>query len=253
MKETITVNLKEDIGVLNKPIMVVGLPGVGHIGKFAADYLAEYLEAEPIIDIISPHFPPQVLINEDSTISIMKNMICVAKTEKNDIVFLIGDNQSTSPQGHYELCDIYSDIAINLGVERIYTLGGYPIPMLSEPQVIGVATTTDIFEKLKEAGVEIRPSEPSGGIAGTSGLLLAFAQHKGIEAACLMGTTTGYIVDIKCSKVVLNVLGKIIGIDIPEDALNEKIEEMEKIAEQFKREPPEEFESQMEEDLAYFG
>lgn len=253
MKETRVVRLKKIHEKLNEPIMIVGLPGVGHIGKFTADYLAEYTKAEPVMEILSPHFPPQVMVNEDSTISVMKNKICVAKTEKQDIVFLVGDNQSTSPHGHYELCDIYADIAKNLGVNRIYTLGGYPTLIPEGPQVVGVATKKELVEELKQFGVNFRISEPSGGIVGTSGLLLAFAELNGIEAACLMGTTSGYVVDPNCSKVVLNVLGKIIGIEIPEDALDEKIKEMNKIVEHLKNESFGNNSNDSEEDLAYFG
>ena len=45
--------------VLNKPVLIEGLPGVGNVGKIAADFLAEKLEAKHFATVLSKHFPPQ--------------------------------------------------------------------------------------------------------------------------------------------------------------------------------------------------
>jgi proteasome assembly chaperone (PAC2) family protein len=44
MKETTVVRIKEV--ALNNPILVEGLPGVGHVGKLVADHMVEELDAE---------------------------------------------------------------------------------------------------------------------------------------------------------------------------------------------------------------
>jgi len=55
MKETLVHRIKEI--TLKDPILVEGLPGVGHVGKLVADHMVEELKAEKIIEIYSPHFP----------------------------------------------------------------------------------------------------------------------------------------------------------------------------------------------------
>ncbi|RQD88377.1 proteasome assembly chaperone family protein, partial [Methanosalsum natronophilum] len=45
MYETEVIRLKEDIELKN-PILIVGLPGVGHVGKLVAEHLIEELESE---------------------------------------------------------------------------------------------------------------------------------------------------------------------------------------------------------------
>lgn len=253
MRETRIKELGEMSGrtaSLKDPVFIVGLPGVGHVGKFAADFLKNHLKAEPIIDIVSPYFPPQVTVDENSIVSVAKNSICLAETEERSYLFLVGDHQSGDPAGHYELCEIYADIAARFGVKQIYTLGGLPTGVTAEPEIVGAVTDASQKDALKEAGVRFRKSEPSGGIVGASGLVLYFAGERGIPAACLMGTTSGYMADPRSGKALLTVLGKLFGIDIPADALGDKIAEVEKIVEQLQ--PPENVQK-AEEDLAYFG
>jgi len=73
MKETLVHRVREM--TLENPIMVEGLPGVGHVGKLVADHLVEELQAEKIIEIYSPHFPPQVMVKKDGTIRQVRNEI----------------------------------------------------------------------------------------------------------------------------------------------------------------------------------
>ena len=73
MKETLVSRIKEV--TLKDPIFVEGLPGVGHVGKLVADHMVEELQAEKIMEIYSPHFPPQVMVREDGTIKQVRNEI----------------------------------------------------------------------------------------------------------------------------------------------------------------------------------
>lgn len=245
---------------LNNPVMIVGLPGVGHVGKFVADHLVEALDAQKIIEIYSAHFPPQVMVGEDSTVTLVGNRVYLAKTEKADLLILAGDSQSTDPAGHYSLCETYIGFASQFKVKRIFTLGGYPTGVVNaENYVIGAVNNIEMVEPLKEKGIKFSPSEPPGGIVGASGLILAFAKFRGIDAACLMGTTTGYIADPLSSKELLGKLCDILEIEVDSTALDEKIKDMEQIVEKIKDSVTgEEFgeygdRHPADEDLNYFG
>jgi len=52
---------------LEDPILIEGLPGVGHVGKLAAEHLLEEFDAEPVRRIHSEHFPPQVTVENGRT------------------------------------------------------------------------------------------------------------------------------------------------------------------------------------------
>ncbi|MDR0767412.1 MAG: proteasome assembly chaperone family protein [Methanosarcinales archaeon] len=261
MKEEIIYHIDQDTLELKNPVMIVGLPGVGHVGKMAADHMVEALGAKKIVDVYSEHFPPQVMVKEDSTVELVGNRLYLAETDKADLLILAGDSQSTDPAGHYKLCEIYLNFASQFKVNRIFTLGGYPTGVMSdENYVIGAANNINMIEELKEKGIQFNPSEPPGGIVGASGLILSFAKLKNIDAACLMGTTTGYIADPKSSKALLGKLCGILDIEVNMDALNEKIKDMDQIVEKIKDsvtggELDEYYEHTpaSDEDLIYFG
>ncbi|WNY23493.1 hypothetical protein MmiHf6_08000 [Methanimicrococcus hongohii] len=261
MQEEIIYHVDYNTLELNNPVMIVGLPGVGHVGKLVADHLVEALNAEKIVDVYSEHFPPQVMVKEDSTVELVGNRLYLAKTDKTDLLILAGDSQSTDPAGHYRLCDIYLDFASEFKVNRIFTLGGYPTGVMAdENYVIGAVNNVKLIDDLKEKGIQFNPSEPPGGIVGASGLILSLAKFRNIDAACLMGTTTGYIADPKSSKTLLGKLCDILDVEVNMDALDEKIKDMDQIVEKIKDsvvgEDGDEYYEQApasDEDLVYFG
>ena len=71
-----------------------------------------------------------------------------------------------------------------------------------------------------------------GGISGMNGLLIGVAALRGIEGACLLGETSGYVVDAGASKAVLELLSKILDIPIDTSKLEEKAEETSKVISQ---------------------
>ncbi len=226
----------ESVG-LRDPVFIEGLPGIGHVGKLVADHLVKELKAELVVEIYSHYFPPQVMVLEDGTVRMPKNEVYAWKSdgEAPDLLILVGDFQSISNEGHFELVNAYISIAKRFGARRIYTLGGYGIGRLvEEPYVIGAANRPELVEELKSFGVRFEPGEPGGGIIGASGLLLGVSALEGIEAACLMGVTSGYMVDPKSAKVVLDVLSKMLRLEVSVEALEERAKEMEKIIAQIK-------------------
>ncbi len=50
---------------LKNVIFIEGLPGVGNVGKLAADYISYKLEAKRFASILSSDLPPQVFVDND--------------------------------------------------------------------------------------------------------------------------------------------------------------------------------------------
>lgn len=256
MQESTLIRLKEGLE-LSRPILIVGLPGVGNVGKLVAEHLVEELHAEKAFEVYSPHFPPQVVVNKDCTVRPVSNSIYVAKANETDILFLVGDQQSTTVNGHYELCTLYLDLAVELGVSRIYTLGGYPTgKLVHEETILGVTNNADLIEEIKGYGVEFWEGEPSGGVVGASGLLVAFSRFRGIDAVCMMGMTSGYLMDPESAQDLLKVLCKILNIEVDTASLEKKTKEMESIIEKIKEKEEQQKYQEMKpskEDLCYIG
>lgn len=240
---------------LKNPVLIEGLPGVGHVGKLVAEHMIEELGAKKIMDIYSPHFPPQVIVGSDGTVRLVGNELYAYKSKgKHDLLILIGDHQSATNEGHYELSDIFLDIAEEFKVERIYALGGYGVGQLVETDVVlGASNSKRLVKELKGYDVEFRENEPGGGIVGASGLLLGLSQLRNIEAACLMGVTSGYLVDPKSAQTVLKVLCKLLEIEVDMQALEERAIEMEKIVAKLREMEKSQVPGSTEEDLRYIG
>jgi uncharacterized protein (TIGR00162 family) len=251
--EDIVVVFKEK-PVLREPILVEGLPGVGNVGKLAAEHLVDQLKAVKFAEMFSKFFPPQVLVNDAGTIRLVSNeMYYVQRPDaNNDIVIMTGDYQGLTPDGQYELSDKTLKIAKDLGVRRIYTLGGYGLgKMIEKPRVLGAATDIELVEDMKTFGVTFSKGEPGSGIVGASGLLLGLGNLYGMRSVCLMGETSGYFVDPKGAQAVLEVLAKILGVKIDFTELETKAQQIDQITSKLREaEPPVE---PKREDLGYIG
>jgi uncharacterized protein (TIGR00162 family) len=230
--EDIIIRFSDDFSKdeVESPVLIEGLPGIGHVGKLVAEHIIHELGAKKIAQIHSIYFPPQVIIEEDSVIRLANNEIFFYKDDTHQIIFLVGDFQSTSNEGHYLLADQYLKIADELGVRRIYTLGGFGVGhLVEEPRVIGAVNGVALKEEAARAGAIFENGEPAGGIIGTAGLLPGLSAYHDIEGICLMGETSGYLVDPKSATSLLKVLSSLIGIDIDETKLIERGVEMERM------------------------
>ncbi len=237
---------------LNKPVMIEGLPGVGNVGKLVAEHMIQELEAEKIVEIYSWHFPPQVLVNSNGTVRLCKNELYAWKSRKLDLLIVSGDQQSVKKEGHYLIAEKLLDLAQQYDVSRIYTLGGYGIGQLVERQtVLGATNEAKLVEEMKKYGVEFREEEPGGSIVGASGLLLGLGKLKGIPAICLLGLTSGYLVDPKSAQAVLKILCQVLNLELDMQALEERAEEMEKVVERLKEMEQAQIPRRREEELGY--
>jgi len=251
MMEDITIVFDESIAPEERtaPVFIEGLPGIGHVGKLVVEHIIQELGAIKIGEITSIYFPPQVLINENGVVRLCNNELYRYSGEKGCFLFLIGDFQSTSNEGHYLLSQAYVDIAHELGVKRIYTIGGYGVGHFIEtPRVISAINKEELSPLVTEAGGVFSDGEPGGGIIGAAGLMLGLAAPHGIEGICLMGETSGYLVDPKSAALVLDVLTRLMGIDIDPAKLNDRAGEMEVAVQRLIEQ-----EKKAEEELSYIG
>lgn len=284
---------------LRDPVLVEGLPGVGHVGKLAAEHLLEEFESTLVRRVYAEEFPPQVDIDSDGIASLTCASFYTVdlssptpttndqdegeeavdseeeaatdadadddadaatdggdnaddsesdptdesedspdpvdplerfETVDRDLLMLIGDHQAQTNAGHYRLTEAFLDIAESFGVEEIFALGGVPTgELIEEHNVLGAVTDEVMLDPLTEAGVEFRPDEPAGGIVGVSGLLLGLGGRRGLEVACLMGETSGYLVDPKSAKATLEILEELLDFRVDFAALEERAEEMEEV------------------------
>ena len=257
MKNTQIKIINEDVE-LNNPILIEALPGVGHVGKLAADHIIDELGAVKFAELYSPYFPPQILIDEDGIINSMINEFYYIKSlgeDEQDVILLVGNTQGLSPEGQYEIMGLILDFVESYGVKKILTLGGIATGKpVENPKVFGAATNHENIEVLKELDIEIRSAD--GGIVGASGLLLSLGKLRGMGGSCLMGETPGYFIDAESAESLLEKLTKLLNFEINVDKLEERAEETRKLlsqAQQLEQDALNNALSQQEDDLRYIG
>ena len=222
---------------LENAVLLEGLPGVGNVGKLATAHLIAELGATKCTEIYSSHFPPQVLIEESGEVRLVNNELFYWRGKKGarDLLFLTGEYQGMEASGQYELTLKLLDLAKEMGVTTIYTLGGYGQgKLVPEPRVLGAATGPEMVKRLRKAGVEFIKGAPGAGFVGASGLLLGLGKLRGIEGGCLMGETSGYMVDPKSAQALLVTLQKLLGIEIDLSELEKRAEQVDEITTQLR-------------------
>lgn len=249
--DSVVVKMAETVKLKNT-ILVVGLPGIGNVGKITADFLVEKLKAKKLADVYSYHLPPQVLLNNHAQARLVKNELYYKKRKKGgDLLIFTGDFQGLTSQGQYEICFKVLELGKELDVNKIITLGGYQIGKLMEiPRVLGAYTSKSVRGEVEKLGVVFSKNEPGGGIVGGAGLFLGIGSELfGLPGVCLMGETSGYFTDPKSAKQVTKVLVDYLQLGMDTSDLDEKIKEIEDITHKMVEVPPEE----RKDDLGYFG
>ncbi|MEM3791470.1 MAG: PAC2 family protein [Candidatus Micrarchaeaceae archaeon] len=199
---------------LKEPILIVGLPGVGSVGALVGDKLRRELKSKLFATIYSPHFLPQVLISQSGKVRLVSNRLYCAEVNGRSILILVGDMQAGTPEGYYEVSERIIRFFKRLGGREAYAIGGYGIDnkVVKNPKVYGAANDGEMINKLKKYGVIF--GEQRGPIWGSVGLIVAMAKWYGIKGACILGETGLLDVDANSAKKVLNVISKILGIEI---------------------------------------
>ncbi len=226
------------IKVLEKPklsnaILIEGLPGVGNIGRVAVGYMVEELKTTKFAELYSEWFFPFVMLQKKYKIHLLKNEFYYLKAKKKgqrDLVFLVGDCQSLSPQGHYEVSDKILDFAEKLGVTEVITIGGLATGEIGgKAKVIGAVTDEKMLPKFKKFDIDFDAGDKVGYIVGAVGLLLGLWKQRDHDGLCLLGQTSGFpiVTDPKAAENILGVLIKILGVQLDMKKLDKKVKEME--------------------------
>jgi proteasome assembly chaperone (PAC2) family protein len=232
---------------LVNPVMIACWPGIGNIGIMAVDMLRRMVAAEEFGEIESWDFfyPKKILIRDGElkSLEFPENKFYFKKTEKNDLLFFVGEEQPSDGRGGYaegtkayKMANLVLDVAQRFGCHRIYTSGAAvaPIHHTTRSRVWVVPNREELINEVKsyENTVlmsEVEGRDGQGNITGLNGLILGVAKMRGLEAICVMGEIPIYIHGFpvpypKGSRAVLEVLGAALAVNIPMDEINELIQ-----------------------------
>lgn len=216
-------------------VLIVGMPGIGNVGKVAADFLIDELKAKPLYDIFSYDMPNSVFVNEKNLVELPKIEIYFKAKKKNsrypNLLILTGDVQPSEERSCYEFCDQVIDVAQEHGVSQIISLGG--IGLSEAPKRPQVFITGNSKEYVKKLGKGTKANNKLFGIVGpiigVSGVMVGLAQKRNIDSACLLSETLGHpaYIGIRGAKEMIKVLNKRFRLGINVKDLDKEIDEIE--------------------------
>jgi len=241
---------------LKSAIMLCGWPGIGNIGIIAIDTLRGVLKAEQFGEIEPfDFFDPRKVIIEGGLLKDLEfpsSKFYFRRIKDKDLIFFIGQEQPTDGrtryaegQKAYKIANLVLDVAERFGCRRVYTSGAAvtQIHHIVRPRVWAVPNSPDLIDEVKSyentilmSGIEGRGGQ--GIISGLNGLLLGVAKKRDLEAVCLMGEIPYYLQGApwpypKASKSVLEVLAKILDIELDLSQLDELAKKVERSVEEF--------------------
>ena len=210
---------------LNSPHLICGFPGSGYVGKLAVDHLIQELHANHLVDIYSSSFPPQIMIKPDGTADLMKNSIFWCHGDGADLLLLTGDSQPANPDSEYALAEEVLGLAEQFGTQQVFTLAAYITGVfVDKPKIFGTATDHETVKVLSSNSISIMDS---GSITGMNGLVIGIAKLHNMKGVCLLGETSGYVVDGKASKAVLETLLQIVNVRVDMANLDKRAKDTE--------------------------
>lgn len=216
---------------LRDPYIIVGLPGIGNVAKISADYLIKQLKAKLFVEFYSSAFPPYVLIGGGRIVELLKNEFYYWKNNrsKNDLMIFTGNTQALTSKAQYLVAEKILDRIEEFKVKKLISMAAYVVDRpVEKPKVYGAATQPELLEELKKYGVT---PMGEGSIGGANGLIVGLAKVRNISGFCLLSETLpGYITssgriltDLKAAQAILEVLSKMLEIDIDLKHLEEEV------------------------------
>ena len=216
---------------LNNPILIEGLPGIGNVGKIAADFMIENTKAKKIYDVFSYKLPNSVFVNEENLVELPSIELFLKKSKKNDILILTGDVQPVQEEATYEFCDALIELAKSLGVKQVITLAGIGLAEEpTKPKVFCTATSKKIIDEFtKQTTINKELFTVVGPIIGVSGVLVGMCGKKNIDAVCLLAQTLGHptYIGVLGAKELLMILDKKFHLGLNMKDLDKEIAELE--------------------------
>ncbi len=220
--------LDEDVDAdLDRPMLVEGLPGVGLVGKIAADHLVDGFEMTHYANVHCDGIPKvAVFMDGDSTLQTPVRLY--ADVDRNLVV--LQSDIPINPQAASEFAACVDGWLDELDVTPIY-LSGLPREKVTDvPSLYGVASGEGAA-LLDDAGVDA-PTE-RGLISGPTGALMNHTVETGRTAVGLIVESDAQFPDPAAARVALeDGIAPITGADVPTEDLVERAEEIRAAKEQ---------------------
>ena len=218
--------------VLNDPVLIEGLPGIGFVANITALQLIKELDAKLFAQIQSSAFQDLAVTTGKKGTYFPTNQFYYYKGKEGerDLIILYGNTQALTTVGQYELCGKILDISQELGCKYVLTVGGLrKDEKIDKPDIYCTASDTETLQEALDLGAKIM----KGHIFGVAGLLVGLCKLRNMKGLCLLAETAGLYPDAKATGEVLKVINTMLNLKINLENLNEATEETGEILKSF--------------------
>jgi uncharacterized protein len=206
---------------LDQPVLVEGLPGVGLVGKIAADHLVGEFDMD-YVALVRCDGLPEVAIYQEGERGI-NPPVRIYADEQRDLLVLQSD-VPISPDAAEEFATCVTGWLDDRDALPIY-LSGLPEEKAEVPEMYGIASG-DAEGMLVEHNIDA-PTE-NGLVSGPTGALLAEANSQGVDSVGLIVQANANFPDPESARIFLTEgIEPIAGIDVETEPL---VEQADKIA-----------------------
>jgi len=218
--------------VLNDPVLIEGLPGIGFVANISALHLVQELKAKLFAEIHSSFFQDFAITAEEGKARFPINELYYYKGRdgERDLLILYGNTQALTTVGQYELCGRVLDIAKELGCHYIITLGGLRREeKVESPTLYCAASDREALNDALSLGAKVI----GGQILGAAGLLVGLGKLKGMRGFCLLAETPGFYPDARAAHEALNAVCKMLSLKVDLSRLDVAVEATHNILKSF--------------------
>jgi uncharacterized protein len=194
-----------------KPIVVEAFPSKGYVSSIAAFYLIKEAGFKQIGSIKASGLENFVVVHEGE---VMRPIRIYAK----DNIILVFSEIIILPSLVAEFTEKFSGWLREINASQVVLLASIlGVEVEDEHKIFGLATTKDLKDKLKDIGVE---ELKEGVLTGLSSTLALNCNEEGIPSISLL-VETPYIPDALAAASLLEILSKLLKIDVDVGRLRE--------------------------------
>lgn len=222
----------EEKPLLNNPVLIEGLPGIGFVANIVALHLISELKAKRFAKIFSASFQDLAVTTEsgEPRSPINELYYCKGVGNSRDLIIWYGNTQALTTFGQYELCGKVLDIAQELGCRYLISLGGFKQEEAKAvPEVYCAASDPETLKEVLGLGFKVMV----GNIFGIAGLLIGLGSLRGFKGFSLLVETLGTFPDANAARYALSALNKFLNLDVDMSRLDLAAEKTTKILESF--------------------
>ncbi len=227
-----TVDYEKNTPKTSNPILIEGLPGIGHVGKVATDYIIDELKAKKIASFFSYSLPNSVFINEQNLIELPTIELFYKKLNGKDLLLLAGDIQPLDENSCYSFVDTVLDVFQKFKGSEVITLGGIGLAQVPQnPRIFCTGTSKKIIEKYKKStSINTNLHGIIGPIVGVSGVLLGMSARRNIPAVTLLVETLQHplYLGVKEARELVKFLNDKLQLNLNLKHLDKEINQIEK-------------------------